>query len=221
MVISFSNRFAFLRVPKNASTSLATYFVHNLCDENDIYTGIGDSGVVKSGIPIDVMEKYKMHWRFIHLTLQEIIDENTIDEIDLKEGIDDVIAVLRNPLERQLSLYFYKHRNNKNNISVEGFRKDFAGGCHIDDLNNKILQTDYPVYNGVDYGTYWKYEDLSEKLADFAESKGKEVTDLRNYKSNIGTNTPKSLLVDEFYDDATKKAVLKYYEKDYDKYMSL
>lgn len=212
MVISDSNNFIFLRVPKNASTSLAEFFVKHMCDKNDKWTGIGDARLPTNNISNEIISKYRVQYRFIHLTLEEIIENGVITENDLAK---QVITVLRNPLERQLSLYFFK---NKGNRSPQSFRYIMKDGYYKDDGSNHILQTDYAKYKGKDYATYWLYESIDEKLEEFAASRGlKMPAQLSKHKAGNNTNA----LIDEYYDAATRKAVLEYFKDDYEMYMRL
>lgn len=220
MVICKKHKFIFLRIPKNASTSLAAFFVNNFCDNNDIYTYIGNAGIRATNVDEAVMAKYKKDHRIIHMTLNEIVDENIIGPDFVMES--DVIGVMRNPLERQLSLFFFLSKEFKlNNTSVSEFRKQFKNGCHISDPNNKITQADYLKLGDDMVGKFWLYEDIQENLKQFVESRGVKVTEgLKNYKSNYRDRRDDAL-IDEYYDDATRKAVESYYEEDFEIYRML
>lgn len=219
MVISHSHNFIFLRVPKNASTSLATFFVKNMCDENDQYTVIGDSMTKSHKIPDRVNRKYAKQYRMIHLTLQEIMDECVITPEQL-EG-KTVISLVRHPLERQLSLYFFKKRGPDR--SPAEFREWNKNGFIESDGSNHILQSDYPVYNGKNYGTFWLYDDLQSQLDSFVAERAPEInTTLPTYKSQFKPKKSNTVdLVEEYYDDRTRRVVLEYFAKDVELYERL
>ena len=212
MVVSYSNNFIFLRVPKNASSSLAEYFVRNKCNkETDMWTMVNDCGIKENKIPKDVIKKYAHQYRHIHLTLQELVDNALITPIqanDMKK-----IVVIRNPLHRQLSLFFFLCRNKKRDNSVAEFRKVFAAGKHESDSNNVFTQVEYAKLNGViaDNVEFWKYEDISNKIVD----------KLSTFKSNTRPKKDIDALVAEYYDDTTREAVLNYYAEDMEIYESL
>mgnify|MGYP000282734717 CR=1 FL=1 len=132
MVICNTHNFIYLRVPKNASSSLAEFFVRNYCHSNDAYTQyatqpdhlrqdrwteVNDCQIPSYNIPMKTMRKYMDRYRFIHLTLAEIVGEGLVREMDLPHK--RVISVIRDPLMRQLSLYFWLKRNQLRAPSAE------------------------------------------------------------------------------------------------------
>lgn len=211
MVISFTNNFIFLRVPKNASSSLAEYFVRNQCTRGiDKWTGVNDCGIRDHQIPKTTLAKFAHQYRSIHLTLNEILCEDIIT----REQARDMkkIVVIRNPLHRQLSLYFFLSRNKRQDATVEGFRKVFAEGKHESDSNNVYTQAQY-VKLGNDIAPnveFWKYESINKK-----------IPNLEKRKSGFRPQRDMDDIVNEYYDDATRKAVLDYYAEDMNIYKSL
>lgn len=221
MVISKTYNFIFLRLPKNASTSLAAFFVENCCGADDIYTYIGNAKISTRNVPPDVCKNYKKDHRIIHLTLQEIVDSGVVDAEFAMNA--KTIAVLRNPLERQLSLFFFLSKEFKKfDTSIKSFRKEFSNGCHITDPSNAITQYDYCVLNGKNLGTYWLYENINEKLDSFVQENNIKVKNgLQQYKSNYRSRKDTDNLIKEYYDEATRRAVENYYSKDFELYESL
>lgn len=220
MVYIHDKKLIFIRIPKNASTSLATFFIRGYAGNRDTYTGVGDSSIKTNNIDPKTVAKYRKGYRFIHLTLQELVDE----EIIPKEAIENskVIGCIREPLDRQLSLYFFKRRNSIDRISPEDFRHMFANGYCNDDNNNEILQSDYLKYNGNDYGEYWLYDDLDTHVNQFVqEYPPRKSTNLPRYKSKLREGLDKEKMIKEYYDDKTRDAVMSYFEKDFELYESL
>ena len=212
MVVSRTNNFIFLRVPKNASSSLAEYFVRNKCNkETDMWTMVNDCGIRENKVPKDIVRKYAHQYRHIHLTLQELVDNNLITSVEASDMTK--IVVMRNPLHRQLSLFFFLCRNKKRDNSVAEFRKVFAAGKHESDSNNVFTQTEYAKLDGkiAPNVEFWKYEDIGNKIID----------KLSTFKSNTRPKKDIDELVAEYYDVATRRAVLEYYAEDMKIYESL
>lgn len=220
MVISDDHKFIFLRVPKNASTSLATFFVNGYCHSNkDIYTSIGDSKVQNKNIPSSVLHDYRKQHRFIHLTLNEIINNKIITEQYARSC--KIIGCLRDPLDRQLSLYFFKNRG-RGNPSPEEFRREFKNGYSLSDENNQIRQCDYLKIGDQSVGEWWLYDDLNTHLEEFQKqySSSKNV-ELKTYKSSFRKKVDKQEQIDYYYNEEVKNAVLNYYAEDADLYQRL
>ena len=74
MIRSDSHKFIFLRVPKNASSSLAQWLVMNYTDKDDIYTEVNDGGIPHRGVILCV----NIMSRLIHMRLQELFDEGVV-----------------------------------------------------------------------------------------------------------------------------------------------
>jgi hypothetical protein len=218
MVISEKYKTIFVRIPKNASTSLATFFVQNCCDENDRYTGIGDSRIKTNNIEEKIVKKHREQYRFIHLTLNELIEEKIVNPNELNDK--KVIGVIRDPIERQLSLFFYKHRTNIHRATPKAFRNEFANGYHHSDGSNHILQSDYTMFGDKQIGTFWLYDNLDYYLNQYIKDNNiNAVNKLASFKSSIKPKDDN--LIQEFYDKATLKAVEEYYAKDIELYEKL
>lgn len=220
MIYCSAHNFLFLRIPKNASTSLATFFIKSYCGPDDIYTAVGDSGIKTQNIRPQVIEKYKTGYRFIHLTLQEILDNQilTYEELHQKK----IIGVLRDPFDRQLSLYFFLMRNNKSGVSPANFREMFSRGFCAGDPNNTIFQSDYLELNNITAGEYWLYENLDAHLSRFIyDNMPKKVITLPHYKAHLRKNLDRDRLIDEYYDIKTKQAVANYFRRDIELYETL
>jgi len=217
MVICDTCNFTYVRIPKNASSSLAHFFVKNYCSQNDKYTEVNDAGIRSHNVPSSLINKYREQYRFIHLTMQELVDNNIITKDDLLKK--ENIGVIRNPFERQLSLFFFLQRQS-NDKRPETFRKHFEKGFHYRDMSNHILQTDYLKVDGDDVGTWWVYENLHQYVQEFAKRKKVKIVTggLQNFKSNM---RPKGEIFDLYYDKKTENAVMEYYEQDFIKYNEL
>lgn len=216
MVICEQHKFLYLRIPKNASSSLAEYFIRNYCASYDRWTEVNDCGIRDHKVDINVINKFRHQYRWIHLTLQELVDNRIVQRHEAHNY--DVISVLRNPYMRQISLYFFLKRGMEK--SVEEFRHIFREGKHQSDISNAILQTDYSKLDGIDCGTWWSYNKLGDHLSEFAKNRG--VHPQNQLENRKGNWTPKDQsLFEQYYDQKTQDAVRKYYEKDFEKMFEL
>ena len=208
MVISHTNDFIFLRIPKNASTSVATFLINNFCDPKiDKWTKINDSGKGNNNITENQIAPYKAQYQFIHMRLQEIVEQGILTEE--QAILMNNIGIVRDPLDRQLSIYFFLNRGKSKNVNA--FREMFKDGSHPSDPRNGILQSKYFELFGVDRAkTWWLYDDLNNEIAKFA----KDRVDLPTYKTNYKPKDEN--LIEQYYDQKTKDAVMKYYEKDFE-----
>lgn len=220
VVISHSRNFIFCRIPKNASSSLADWFAKNYCNKNDIWTDVNDRmGVAKNNIPQTLVAKYRNHSRYIHLTLQEIIDNDVIS-IEQAKSMQK-IGVLRCPFERQLSLYFWLCRNRRSKHNVEDFRSQFKEGKHNTDTNNLIKQVDYYKINGkLEDTTWWLHRDIANKTNEFEGIHG-NAEPIPMHKSGVRPTIPMNELIDQYYDEATLTAVRNYFQEDISLYETL
>jgi len=125
----------------------------------------------------------------------------------------DVINIIRDPFERQLSLYFWKQRGNR---SPEDFRKQFKNGYHANDVSNKITQYDYGCVAGEHVAKCWLYDDIERHLQQFCSDRNLPNTSLNTYKSTVSDKKDMS-----YYDEETYAAVAEYYAKDIELYNRL
>lgn len=224
MFICHSHNFVFLRIPKNASSSIAHYLVDNLGNNSsDLWTEVNDrNGPKMNGVDQRIRKKYRHHSRYIHLTLQELIEEKLISVEDATRM--NKIGIIRNPLERQLSLYFWLCRNRKSVHDVNSFRKQFSKGKHESDSNNQFTQVDYLKVNGelCDNTIFWKYDDLEQLVRQFVRSKNPDYkTEIPRHKAEVSPDEDRNKLIDKYYDDETRAAVLDYYSEDFRIYNTL
>jgi hypothetical protein len=147
------------------------------------------------------------------------IDNN--DHVDVNTAINagivhldtKFIGIVRNPFERQLSLYLYRQRDKRytEKLSVEDFRSKIITGCIKDHPWQMQLQCTYMEYNGTNVGKWYRYENAAQSCAEYG------VLPQINKSSNRNTKD----LVDVFYDADSKKAVETYWQRDFELYESV
>ena len=222
--------FNFVRVPRNASESVAEFFIMNYCKPNRNDPNAGwYAKSVSAGEPAYKFdpkinkEFRKNNVRVARTTFKTAIYRGLLDE-DTISSMDNIV-IIRNPFERQLSVYWWLTRGKTR--TPEDFRAMMANGWYGE--QNKTRQTEYTVTNNLgDIGTYWLYDNLQSHIDSFKETRGWVDSDKprgwKYYNLNQRRNTWKAkdqALIDEYYDQATRDAVQAYFEKDFEKYNEL
>lgn len=122
MIVCRSRKFIFLRVPKNASTSLSVHIAKNIkFTSEDFYTDLPTGKMSAFNMPpsyFSVDQHPNLKWFLYH----RILDQNTINSCT-------VYGVLRNPIDRFFSLFsrVLDERKeitelNKNQIAEQAFK---------------------------------------------------------------------------------------------------
>jgi hypothetical protein len=137
-----------------------------------------------------------------HLTLYEI--ENIIT---LPSSVN-IVAIIREPFERLLSLYLYRIKQQRYNTrfpSPEDFRKRVkeGNGTLIDHPWQMRAQSDYMPK---ERGTWWSYKNI-DKLANNISTNNLQW-------ENKSTSIPYSILIPKFYDADTYELVKQKYQCD-------
>ncbi len=222
--------FNFLRVPRCASESVAEFLIMNYAKPAAKSANPGFySKSVSAGEPaFNFDPKINTEFRTNNIrtgrtTLKTAVFKKILDE-DVIANMDN-IAIIRNPYERQLSVYWWLTRGKTR--TPEQFRAMMANGWYGE--QNVKLQTEYTTtLNLGDIGTYWLFEDLESHIDAFKEQHGWVDADKPRHWKNYNlikrrsTWTAKNeALVDEYYDQATRDAVQSYFEADFEKYNEL
>ena len=93
----------------------------------------------------------------------------------------------------------------------------FSKGAHESDTNNAFCQIDYvkvgdQIQPNIEI---WKYENLNQELELFSKNHSIKHP-IKKHKSGKRPQKPMNELVEEYYDQKTKDAVLKYYKADFE-----
>lgn len=192
MIISHSRNFIFVKTRKTAGTSLQGALA-TICDEKDIITKTGaiDGPYTPRNYtgPVNPFPywfaKPRLHnpKRILHRTWEgeRIFDHMYLSELfALKEAQNwrgyFKFCIERNPWDKVVSRYFWKHRERENKPDFETF------------VENDYLESDYDMYSldgevAVDY--VGRYESLAESIAEIGRRLGSPIPELG--KSNSGT----------------------------------
>lgn len=186
----------FLKIPKNASEAIAHHLQTYMYAPEDIYT-------YDNGFGQNLLAPHDTH---CHMDVKYILSNN------LATADNTFIGIIRHPVERLLSLYLYRHRQKRydTKISVEDFRTRTREGFIID--HPWHMQPQHSFLMGANKKVFWSYDYLPQHLLKFS---GQQTFSVVN--KSIPTKNTKDL-INVFYDDATLKAVHKYWEMDIDLY---
>jgi hypothetical protein len=165
MYLSHKYKFLFLRTPKTASSSLSDFFIRNINDPEAIYTEVEDSNLPGT-LDESIVSRYRPY-AFYHFTLDQLIHEGVITEEQAREY--DVFALLRDPIDRAKSFYYFykKFRSPGISPSLEEYKRWTNKGVFNNDPNSAIVQTDLLKIKGESVGRYWLYENLEKELSNF------------------------------------------------------
>jgi hypothetical protein len=214
-MIAVNDNLAFLLVPKNASTSIRAFYHITEADINQAkltpkYINKEISYFTFNNTKLLCTNRYSRIRSSVHVDLNSIMGTGII------HFKCRVIAIIRNPLERQLSLYFYRHRQKKYNtkISIEDFRSSIADGV----LEGLYMWQEQSQYSFTEHSEkkveYWKYEDINQKFLEFGQ--------LQKHNTSFSIDKLSTAdLVNTFYDQKSKDAVKRYWKKDFELYESI
>jgi hypothetical protein len=220
MIYIKRHNLCFIRVPKTGSQSLFYFLYRNMYTSEDLIT--------KSIVPIDYHELHDKNTRLklkkihptiktAHTDVQYLIDNNFVDQSA------NFLGVIRNPLEKQLSLYMYRLREGAygNTLpSPKHFQSLFRKGVLLDRSQHHMQsQHSFLEYNGTTIGQWWLFDHINIHVEELIE------------KYKIKVNTPfvhinkspgdKRKLIKNFYTDELKQDVFSAYQKDFELYNQL
>lgn len=193
----------YIRVPKNASSSVMHYLYHNVCDkENDLIThGILDYPNKVSFINMPKLEHS-------HVDMQFAVD-------NLKVPLNArFIGIIRHPLEKQISLYMFRvKRGVYKKMSVAHFRSLLVNG-ELEDYRywQTQHQHTYLEYNEEPKGEWWLYDYVEQHLKSLMDELG--LTEQMPLQKLNSTPGDKRELINLFYDKESRLAAEKAFAKD-------
>lgn len=174
MYVSHKYKLIFLRSPKTASSSLSEWFIKNIPDSQAIYTPVEDSKIPGT-LDASLINKYKLNFKYYHFTIQDLVRENVITEHQAKTY--RVISVLREPIDRQKSLfYFYsKWKAGNRPLDLKLYKALAPNGQFLGEPNSAIKQTNLLKLGDELIGEFWLYENIEQHLSELVNSLNIEV----------------------------------------------
>jgi len=186
----------FLRLPKTGSTAMANFLIEN-------FSNIKLSWFYYKNKDLTNLDKPHVDKKLSHMTLQYIWDNNIIDKDKLSKA--RIIAVVRNPGHRLLSLYNSRNRNKS--------QKDFLKRLIVG--NGWILD-----YNKSQLTPYRDYVTIDDKIPDNVELWPFEFIDelAKTLKSDVPlkkANVSSDKLRNSVITDNARKFITKTHAADY------
>lgn len=176
----------FIRIPKNASTSLYSFFGKKNAIRNELFSADNS--------------KYMNVFESSHRAISDAV-ENLGDCI----LNNPVLAVVRNPFDRFVSMFFFARRYNLGSlydIKTNDF-DEFAEGFYKlkddDDFFHAMPQRQYILHDDCEGFTVVRFEHLSEGITQFLD------------KNELGDNFDKNML--EKLNSTTHSHYSDYYSK--------
>jgi hypothetical protein len=178
----------FIRIPKNASTSLYEFFGNLNTARNERLSGDNPRH-------LNIFESS-------HQSISEL-------EVNLGSGILDkpVLAVVRNPYDRLVSMYFFAKKYELGKIydidtsEFLNFARGFYGLSKSRDFFHAMSQVEFIKHAKIDNFTIVKFENLKEGINNFINKKELGGTfDAKKLASLNGTNHKH---YSEYYNDET------------------
>lgn len=216
MYISHKYKFIFLRTPKTASSSLSEFLIKNVDDKDAVYTEVDDTRIPGT-LHKSIVDKYKKDFKYFHFTLEDLVRENIITPQQIDEY--KCFAVLRDPIDRQKSFYYFykKWRKECKNVpaSLEEYKRMAPNGYFLREPNSEILQSSFLEYDGKLKGEYWLYENITEELNKFVRSYCIQVKyPLPQHKTKFRLNRENEIN----FDYESLKKMKNVFEKDFNLY---
>ena len=199
----------FIRIPKNASSSAMHFIYHNMCEDEDVVSRMYEWND-------DKIEK--LYYKNCPVLPHSHIDSKYVVEQGIVPESAHFIGVIREPLERVLSLYLYRIRDGQYGPilpSPKHFRSQFADGVFNDTPQQTQPQHTFLPSNG----EFWLYENINDHLLDLCSRYGVEVKEplLRLNKSPGDTKQ----LIKHFFTPELIESIQHKYAEDFELYKRL
>ena len=215
MYISRKYKIIFIRIPKTACSSITEFLIKNISDSEAIHSGVDDSKI-KSTLISQPIKKPVMSNKYVHYTLQDIVDDGFVKAEELEQY--KIFGVLRNPVDRQKSMYWFRKKWSR---ATPGSLEDYKN-ITIDNCTMKaspatgIEQVSFMKYNNILHGTFWLFENIDKELNNLLNDLGFSIKhELPKHKSG---NRKKN----EFeFDEEVMKSLKAHYNNDFMMYHKL
>lgn len=190
---------SFIRIPKNASTSVYRFF--------------GEVNLIRNDYLDANNSKYLNIFEPSHCTISEA--EKLLGEDVLKYP---VLAVVRNPYDRLVSMFFFAKKYNLGSLynidmtTFDSFSEGFYKLSHYDDFFHSTSQKEFIKHDKSEDFTVCRFEELKTDLAEFIKDNKLEF-DMKDFPV---LNSTEHCDYKEYYSDKSKDIVNKMWGDDLD-----
>ena len=172
----------FIKIPKNASTSFSNFLIETLVTNEDIYTNTANhdfdlNNMTSQNIDATLAKQS-------HITYLEAVSNNLIP------SAVNCYGIIRNPLERMLSLYIYRlQQKTYGNIlpSTSHFQSLVKDGVFQDFYWQQTAQTAF--LKGASNIQWLLYDNLASEVAAFTNKYAIAVSKFPTINRSVGDKT--------------------------------
>lgn len=199
----------FIRIPKNASSSVMHFIYNNMCEDEDVISRMYEWNE-------DKIEK--IYYKNCPILPHSHVDAKYVIEEGIVPSSAHFIGVVREPLERVLSLYLHRIRDGKYGPILptpNHFQSQFVDGVLLDKPQQNQPQHTFLPENG----EFFLYDNLQHHLTDLCNRYGLEAKDplIRLNKSPGNTKQ----LIAHFFTPELIESIRHKYAKDFELYERL
>ena len=217
MYLSHKYKFLVLRTPKTGSSSLSEFLIKNIDDPDAIYTEIDDTGI--PGTLDEAIVNRNRPFKYFHFSLNDLIREKVITPDIIKNY--RCISVLRNPVDRQKSFYYFMKKWWAPNTvaTLEEYKSFSPDGYSLRrEYNTMLKQTDLLMFEGKLRGEFWLYENLETELHKLMDDLNIEIKHpLPQHKSGFRKDRATEIQ----FDDEVMTSLRNHFKLDFETYEKL
>ena len=217
MYLSKKYKLLFLRTPKTGSSSTSEFLIKNIDDPDAIYTEIDDTGIPGTLNPHIVNRNRP--FKYFHFSLNDLIREGVITPDIIMNY--RCISVLRNPVDRQKSFYYFMKKWWAPNTvaTLEEYKSFSPDGYSLRrEYNTMLKQTDLLMFEGKLRGEFWLYENLETELYKLMDNLNIEIKHpLPQHKSGFRKDRATEIQ----FDDEVMTSLRNHFKLDFETYEKL
>lgn len=216
----------FIGVPKTASEATAKFFIDNVLVSGDMASRLFERDINKvKNDQIDYAKDFPFDGKNpnCHTSASEAIESGIVDPKS------EFIGVIRDPIEKQLSLYLSKTRK-MNRTSPLKQPRDPLFKLGIQDFRDRVknnswegvteyqLRSQKSFLEGAKWKIWWCYDHLEDRLNDFLDKYQIELKVPFEKLNRSVENSSAKDFIDKFYDEETLSIVRARHKEDIELY---
>jgi len=203
--------FCFIRIPKNASSSIMNFMQANAGSEEDTFSRVFklEGKILSKGYGQNFSKIHNSHSDVSYVINHKLVPDTA-----------KFVGVVRDPFDRQLSLYLYRMKDQSAIApSPEHFKQSITNGILQDLPHHMQLQSTYLNYSKAINHQYWLFENIHNHIDEWCKEYNIVPTTPLIDLSRFSVDTLS--LIDTYYDDELRSEVTKAWKPDIDLYNKL